>query len=91
LGEQVSPLPATLRRIPKDAVFALDELRQVLGLKKGCLPREARLGRLRVSRRAGKSWTTGAWVRAWLEAGEVHRREKPAKANGTSGGTSTTT
>jgi hypothetical protein len=59
----------------------LDELRAVLALPLTCLRREARLGRLRVSRRSGRYWTTGAWVREWIEAGEVKPKARPA-ANG---------
>jgi hypothetical protein len=67
------PAPA-VRSIPDDAVFQLGELQLVLGLARHTLKREARLGRLRVSKRAGRLWTTGLWVREWLEAGEVRRR-----------------
>jgi hypothetical protein len=56
----------------------LDELRAVLGLPLTCLRREARLGRLRVSRRSGRYWTTGRWVMEWVEAGEVKPRVRPA-------------
>jgi hypothetical protein len=72
------PTPSTItqvRVIPPDAVFTLDELRSVLGLPRHTLRREARLGRLRVSRRAGKLWTTGAWVREWIETGRVRRQD----------------
>lgn len=74
-------LPATLpsflpiRVIPPDAVFRLEELRALMGLPLTCLRREARLGRLRVSRRSGRYWTTGQWVREWIEAGEVRPRQ----------------
>jgi hypothetical protein len=46
-----------------------------LGLAKGCLPREIRLGRLRASKRAGKYLIVGAWLLEWIESGEVKRRE----------------
>jgi hypothetical protein len=65
--------PPTVRVIDDRAVFQLGELQAVLGLPKCTLKREARLGRLRVSRRAGRLWTLGAWVRQWLERGEVKR------------------
>jgi hypothetical protein len=67
------PSPA-VRVIPADAIFRLDELRAILGLPMTCLRREARLGRLRVSRRSGRYWTTGAWLREWLDGGEVKPR-----------------
>jgi hypothetical protein len=56
----------------------LDELRAVLALPLTCLRREARLGRLRVSRRSGRYWTTGRWVQEWIEAGEVKPKMRPA-------------
>jgi hypothetical protein len=42
----------------------------MLGLKKGTLPRELRLGRLRHAKRAGRIFILGRWVLAWLAAGE---------------------
>jgi hypothetical protein len=72
--EAKSPAPPpTLRVIPADAVFQLGELQAVLGLQPHTLRREARLGRLRVCKRAGRLWTLGSWVRQWLEHGEVQR------------------
>jgi hypothetical protein len=65
------PAMPHIRIIPPDALMRLDELRAVLGLPMTCLRREARLGRLRVSRRSGKYWTTGRWIAEWIEAGEV--------------------
>jgi hypothetical protein len=46
-----------------------------LGLPRSCLPREARLGRIVVSRRAGRLWASGAAIRDWLEGGRVKRRQ----------------
>jgi hypothetical protein len=77
----VAATPPTIRTIPDDAVFRLDELRLVLGLPRTSLRREARQGRLRVSKRCGFHWTTGRWVRQWVAAGEVTRRQ-PAGLNG---------
>lgn len=62
------------------AVYSLDQARVALGLAKGCLPREARLGRLRVSRRGGRYFTTGAWLLEWLESGELKRRRRDVAA-----------
>ena len=76
-GQAVLPTPA-VRSIPDDAVFTLTELQAVLGLPRHTLRREARLGRLRTSRRAGRLWSTGEWVRQWLQAGEVKRRSPEA-------------
>jgi hypothetical protein len=72
-----APFPTVppVRVIPPDALLRLDELRALLQLPMTCLRREARLGRLRVSRRSGRYWTTGAWIREWIEAGEVRPRQ----------------
>jgi hypothetical protein len=73
---QAAPPPApppAVRVIPSDAVFHLGELQAVLCLPQHTLKREARLGRLRVARRAGRLWTLGRWVQEWLERGEVKR------------------
>jgi hypothetical protein len=59
-----------LRTIPKSALLRLEELRELLDVKPSTLKREVREGRLRVSRRAGCYWTTGLWVREWIEGGE---------------------
>jgi hypothetical protein len=66
------------RTISDDAVFQLDELRALLGLRTHTLKREARKGRLRVAKRAGRLWCVGRWVRQWLEDGEIQRPAKPA-------------
>ena len=79
-GESV-PVPQ-IRVISPDAVFRLDELRAILGLPMTCLKREARLGRLRVSRRSGRYWVTGRWVMAWIEGGEVDRKSRNEVLNG---------
>src|SRR5262249_33606321 len=72
------PAPPAPRVIHPDAVFTLDELRQVLGLKRATLKREARAGRLKVSRRCGLLWTTGGWVHSWLADGLVVRPKRDA-------------
>jgi len=73
-----APLNVTaIRVIDPNTVVRLDELRAVLGLPLTCLRREARLGRLRVSRRSGRYWTTGRWVMEWIEAGEVKAKARP--------------
>ncbi len=71
------PAQPSVRVIPPEALMRLDELRVVLGLPMTCLRREARLGRLRVSRRSGRYWTTGRWIAEWIEAGEVRPKERP--------------
>jgi hypothetical protein len=62
------------------AVFTIDQARTTLRLAKNCLPREIRLGRLRVSKRAGKYLILGQWLLEWIEAGELPRRRPEASA-----------
>lgn len=65
--------------IPANAVFTLAEARAALGLAKATLAREVRLGRLRVSKRAGKYFFVGKWLLEWIEGGEVtHKPRRPA-------------
>jgi hypothetical protein len=58
------------------AVYLLGQARHLFSLPANCLPREARLGRLRVSKRGGRYYTTGRWLWEWLEAGEVRRTKQ---------------
>jgi hypothetical protein len=55
------------------AVYDMPQARAALGLSKGTLSREVRLGRLRVSVRAGKRFFLGSWLLQWIESGELHR------------------
>jgi hypothetical protein len=64
--------------IHPNAVFDKKALGELLFLKDSTIGREVRLGRLRVSRRAGRYYFLGAWILQWLRAGEVCR--PPAKA-----------
>ena len=66
--------PPALRSIDPRQIGTLPEWGAFLGVAKHCLKREARLGRLVTYRRAGKLWTDGAAVLAWLHGGEVKRR-----------------
>jgi hypothetical protein len=65
--------PPSPRIIHPDALHTLGEWQLLLGLPKNTLKREARLGRLRTSRRSGKLWSLGSWVREWIEGGVVRR------------------
>jgi hypothetical protein len=58
------------------AVYTVDSLRSVLGLTKTTIGREVRLGRLRVTKRAGKYYLLGRWVLQWLKDGEHHRKQE---------------
>jgi hypothetical protein len=62
-----------LHVIHPDAVYSLESARAALGLARATLRREVRLGRLRVSKRAGRYYLLGAWLLEWLRAGEVRR------------------
>jgi hypothetical protein len=59
--------------IQPTAVYGLDQARAALGLAKGTLSREIRLGRLRVAQRAGRRFVLGEWLLSWLRAGELPR------------------
>jgi hypothetical protein len=75
----------TVPVIHPQSVFGIEDARATLRLAKNCLPREIRLGRLRVSKRAGRYLILGQWLLEWIAAGELPRR-KPATAarvNGT--------
>lgn len=74
-----SPTPAADPPvIPANAVYSLAQAARALGLRKNCLPREARLRRLRVAKRAGRYFVLGAWLLDWLAAGEVGSTRAPA-------------
>jgi hypothetical protein len=82
-AQQAQPAsPPSPRAIPDDAVHPLPEWGQILQLPRHTLRREVRLGRLRASKRAGKLWSTGLWIKQWIESGEVKRRPAAASGNG---------
>jgi hypothetical protein len=73
-----APLPRTAgvpHVIEPTAVYGLDQARAALGLAKGTMSREIRLGRLRASARAGKRYILGEWLLDWLRAGELPARK----------------
>jgi hypothetical protein len=70
--------PPAVPVVRPHAVYTIETLTDMLRLKKGTIPRELRLGRLRHAKRAGKVFIVGAWVLEWLTAGE--RRREPAGA-----------
>jgi len=81
---QTPAAPPPTRVIHDSAVHPLSEWGQILGLPKHCLKREARLGRLRVAKRAGRLWAVGSWIIEWIMNGEIHRRKRSGtdEANG---------
>ncbi len=60
------------------AVYSLADAARLLGLRKNCLPREVRLGRLRVSKRAGRYFVLGQWLLEWVAGGELRRPAESA-------------
>jgi len=70
-----------MRIIHPDLVLTLAEWQQLLNLPQHTLRREARLARLRTSRRAGRLWAKGSWIQQWIDEGEVRRR-RPADGQG---------
>jgi hypothetical protein len=73
--------------IDPHAVYTLESARTALGLAKACLPREIRLGRLKVAKRAGRYFVLGSWLLAWIEDGEIKRgqRKPSTEVNGVAG------
>jgi hypothetical protein len=69
----VEAVPPPPRTIDDNALHPVSEWTRILNLPANCLKREARLGRLRVSKRAGKLWCLGAWIKEWVASGEVRR------------------
>jgi hypothetical protein len=60
-------------------VYTVASLQAALGLTRTTVSREARLGRLRLAKRAGRYFILGRWVMQWLEEGEVRRKDRQAK------------
>jgi hypothetical protein len=65
--------------IRRNALYDLSQARAFLGLARGTLSREMKLGRLRFSVRAGKRYFLGEWLLQWIQGGEVR---KPGNAPG---------
>jgi hypothetical protein len=76
IDDPAAAAPPAIPVIHPRSVMTLDQAGELLALPPSCLPREARLGRLRTSRRAGRLWVTGAWLLAWIEGGETSRRRR---------------
>lgn len=73
--------PVSVHVIHPHAIYSLGEAQSALGLPKATLPREIRLGRLRVAKRAGKYFFLGAWILQWIREGERPRKlSAPARA-----------
>jgi hypothetical protein len=64
--------------IHPDEVFDKQAVIKLLNLKESGFRSEVRAGRLRVSRRLGRYWITGADILAWLRSGTIKpRRSTP--------------
>jgi hypothetical protein len=63
------------------AVYTVDDLRRVFGLKSSSVRREVRLKRLRIAKRCGRYFCIGQWVLEWLGNGELKPSAGPGKAN----------
>jgi hypothetical protein len=59
--------------IHPNGIYTWETARDCLGLAKGTIPREIRLGRLRVAKRAGRYFILGEWLLEWLREGEFRR------------------
>jgi hypothetical protein len=70
--------------IDPEAVFTIEQARATLQLAKNCLPREIRLGRLRVAKRAGKYLILGEWLLQWVASGELPRRRSQSQSEANS-------
>jgi hypothetical protein len=66
--------PAGPHVIDPHAVYTVPSATAALGLRKECLPREIRAGRLQARKRGGRYWILGSWLLAWLEGGTPHPR-----------------
>jgi hypothetical protein len=76
--EPIAPGPF---RIDATTVYRPAHLAEGLGVRLSGILREVRAGRLRASRRRGRTMILGAAVLDWIAAGEVRRKAKP-RANG---------
>lgn len=64
------PAAGPLCTLDPHTVYDLAGLLAALCLKRSTIRREVKAGRLRASRRAGRCYFLGSWLREWLEGGE---------------------
>jgi hypothetical protein len=67
--------PAPVHVLMPTAVYSVDDARHVLRLKQSTIRRELRMGRLRVSRRAGRYYLLGEWLLEWIRGGRAAAAE----------------
>ena len=80
----VGQLPPAIRlphMIYPSAVYTVDDLRRIFGLKATSVRREVRLRRLRISKRCGRYYCLGQWVLEWIENGELKPPQGREEAN----------
>jgi hypothetical protein len=65
-----------------NAVYRPAHVAEGLGIPISGVLREIRAGRLRASRRRGRTFVLGGAVLTWLESGQVHRRKGAGTSNG---------
>jgi hypothetical protein len=54
------------------AVYTVDDLRRIFGLKASSVRREVRMKRLRIAKRCGRYFCLGQWILEWIGAGELN-------------------
>jgi hypothetical protein len=67
--------PGPLVTINANDLYTLSGARTALRLSRTTFRREIRLGRLRISSRAGRRWLLGEWLLEWLRGGELPRKQ----------------
>jgi hypothetical protein len=80
----VGQLPPAIRLphlIYPSAVYTVDDLRRIFGLKGSSVRREVRMKRLRMAKRCGRYFCLGQWILQWLEGGELKPQITPGEAN----------
>ncbi len=85
-GTTLPPAPPPTRTdmphtIYPTAVYTVEDLRRVFGLKASSVRREVRLRRLRMAKRCGRYYCLGRWVLQWLGEGELKPQPEPGEAN----------
>lgn len=76
-GTKAPPADASVVLHPH-LLVTLEQAGRLLGLARHTLPHAAKNGDLRVARRAGVYWTTGAWLMEWIRSGERRKEKKKA-------------
>jgi hypothetical protein len=70
--------PSQPHIVHENAVYSIEEFRQLFRLKQSTVRREVKLGRLRIAKRAGRYFLLGRWILHWLETAPGGRKATPA-------------